>query len=135
MIRVIDWITYEEMIDFKEIYEEISKPFKMTSASRLDEIRPYGCEMLNIYFNEHYAEIEDALIKELVDNKYIICGDTHQELAIPVFEAGYVLLSMRRWKEIMEKAWCLLHNEEYPNFYMATVCSVKEVLPQCVSQN
>ena len=86
MIRVMDWITYDEMIDFQEIYEEISKPFKLTPDSRLDEIRPYGCEMLNIYFNENYIEIEDALIKELVDNKYVICGDTHQESAIPVFE-------------------------------------------------
>lgn len=132
MIRVIDWITYEEMIDFKEIYEEISKPFKMTSASRLDEIRPYGCEMLNIYFNEHYNEIEDALIKELVDNKYAICGDTHQELAIPVFEDGYVLLSMRKWAEIMEKAW-LMYHDEASRFYLASLCKEKEVLPrQCI---
>ena len=129
MIRVIDWITYEEMIDFKEIYEEISKPFKLTPDSRLKEIRPYGCEMLNIYFNEHYIEIEDALIKELVDNKYVICGDTHQELAIPVFEDGYVMLSMRKWAEIMEKAWLMSHDEA-PRFYLASLCKEKEVLPQ-----
>lgn len=129
MIRVMDWITYDEMIDFQEIYEEISKPFKLTPDSRLKEIRPYGCEMLNIYFNEHYIEIEDALIKELVDNKYVICGDTHQELAIPVFEDGYVMLSMRKWAEIMEKAWLMSHDET-PRFYLASLCKEKEVLPQ-----
>ena len=60
---------------------------------------------------------------------FFVCGDTHQELAIPVFEDGYVMLSMRKWAEIMEKAWLMSHDEA-PRFYLASLCEEKEVLPQ-----
>lgn len=77
---------------------------------------------------------EDALIKELVSNKYIICGDTHQSSehpCIPVFNDGYLLVSMRRWGEIMDDAYMYMdpihHREHW--FYMTSVCSIKEKLP------
>ena len=75
---------------------------------------------------------EDALIQELVYNRYIICGDTHQNRCIPVFNDGYVLLSMRKWQEIMEIAYkiCNPYETEVPNFYMATCCNVDENLPK-----
>ena len=73
----------------------------------------------------------DALIQELIKNKYVICGDTHQDLAIPVFNDGYAMLSMRKWKEIMEEAYeiCNPDLNEMPNFYMSCLCSVEENLP------
>lgn len=92
----------------------------------------------NSYFRQYHereAEFDelhrDALIQELIKNKYIICGDTHQDLAIPVFNDGYAMLSMRKWKEIMEEAYeiCNPDLNEMPNFYMSCLCSVEENLP------
>lgn len=85
----------------------------------------------------HEKEVEfdelhrDTLIQELIKSKYVICGDTHQYLAIPVFNDGYAILSMRKWKEIMEEAYeiCNPDLNEMPNFYMSCLCSVEENLP------
>lgn len=80
-------------------------------------------------FNEkHYRD----LINELAEKEYIICGDTHQALCIPVFEDGYLMLSMRRWAEIMEEVFKNEHpfSPQTPNFYMASTCSIKENLPK-----
>lgn len=76
---------------------------------------------------------ENALIKELVENNYIICGDTHQcsdFYAVPVFNDGCLVLSMRRWQEIMKEAYKLKNPfKSIPNFYMASLCDIKERLP------
>lgn len=77
---------------------------------------------------------QDALIKELVNNKYIICGDTHQSPChpcVPVFNDGYLILSMRRWAEIMGEAYVHINPIAWPEpwFYMASTCTVKEELP------
>lgn len=86
-------------------------------------------------YHEREADFDelhrDALIQELIKNKYVICGDTHQDLAIPVFNDGYTMLSMRKWKEIMEEAYeiCNPDLNEMPNFYMSCLCSVEENLP------
>ena len=86
-------------------------------------------------YHEREADFDelhrDTLIQELIKNKYIICGDTHQDLAIPVFNDGYAMLSMRKWKEIMEEAYeiCNPDLNEMPNFYMACLCNVEENLP------
>ncbi len=81
-------------------------------------------------------EHNDVLTQELVRNKYIICGDTHQDSAIPVFDDGYLLLSMRKWAEIMDDAAMLINPVAYfkgnyssTSFYMACVGAVKENLP------
>lgn len=73
----------------------------------------------------------DALVQELVKNKYIICGDSHQHLAIPVFNDGYLILSMRKWREIMEEVYeiCNPDLDKMPNFYMLCKCDVEENLP------
>lgn len=76
----------------------------------------------------------DALIKEIIENDYVICGDTHQcsdYIGIPVFTDGYLLLSMRKWDEIMAQAWKMTHpdDEKIPNFYLASLCDVEERLP------
>lgn len=74
---------------------------------------------------------KDVLIQEIVKNNYIICGDTHQYLAIPIFTDGYLILSMRKWQEIMEEVYKIYNPDlnEMPNFYMACLCNVEENLP------
>lgn len=74
---------------------------------------------------------EDALVQEIVNNKYIICGDTHQNMRIPVFSDGYLVLSMRKWAEVMSEAYLHINPIAWPEpwFYMASTCSVKENLP------
>jgi hypothetical protein len=76
---------------------------------------------------------KDAIVQELVRNCYLIAGDTHQNKAIPLFNDGYILVSMRVWKELMTEAYWLMstfkRKGDNPNFYMASVCDVKEVIP------
>lgn len=73
---------------------------------------------------------KDALIQELIKNKYIICGDTHQYQAIPIFNDGYLLLSMRVWNELMQEAYDIMSDDIYTHdFYMACLCQVEEKLP------
>lgn len=79
---------------------------------------------------------KDALIQELVSNEYVICGDTHQNLAIPVFNDGCLIVSMRTWASIMEDAYMELDPYSYirnnintNTFYMASSCKIKEKVP------
>ena len=76
---------------------------------------------------------KDALIKELIKNDYIICGDTHQcpyFRCVPVFSDGYLILSMRVWAEIMGEAYKISKKTNIiPNFYMATLCDIDENIP------
>lgn len=79
----------------------------------------------------------DVLVQELVNNKYVICGDTHQHKAIPVFDDGYLLMSMRSWAEVMAASvYCSFPSGAkrggwgYRNFYMACNCPGKERLPE-----
>ena len=92
------------------------------------------------WFVPQYTEIEDyndfyedAIIKELVDNQYIICGDTHQYMYLPVFENDeYVMLSMRKWGEVMAKAMNLIEGLDkytYADFYLISLCKKEEKLP------
>ena len=89
---------------------------------------------------EDYQECEfdkmhkDLLIKELVDNKYIICGDSHQSFgfkAVPLFNDGYLMLSMRRWAEVMHDAYLQIAPDAWPEpwFYSVAFCDVKERFP------
>ena len=89
--------------------------------------------------NEQYKEAdyneycEDAIIKELVNNQYIICGDTHQCICIPIFEDNkYIVLSMRKWGEVMAKAMNLIEGSDkydYKDFYLVSLCKHQEKLP------
>ena len=96
------------------------------SASEIDE---YG----ECAFDEFH---EDLLIKELVNHKYIICGDTHQSeqhRCVPLFNDGYLFLSMRKWAEIMGKAYLYMNPLHYGIylFYMKATCELEENLPCC----
>ena len=77
---------------------------------------------------------QDALIKELVKNKYIICGDTHQcpeFKCVPIFNDGYLILSMRKWAEVMSEAYFQMNPAKHPEpwFYMASTCTIEENTP------
>ncbi len=88
-------------------------------------------------FDESHHE---ALIKELVFEKLVICGDTHQIMAIPMFEDGYLMLSMRRWAEIMAEAYACLHGCKQGDmlppmaFYMSSTCPIEENWPWEIDQ-
>ena len=76
----------------------------------------------------------ERIIREIVNCNNIICGDTHQQNAIPVFTDGYVLVSMRVWADLMEEAYKLGHPSavpyDYGNFYMAATCKIAENCPK-----
>ena len=110
--KIIEWIRYAQLE--KRLSFDAGEP-----EAPLDEIH------------------RDVLIQELVDHKYVICGDAHQSFAIPVFNDGYMLLSMRVWAEIMSEAISLQRktNTQYLNkdkydFYMSCLCSLQERWPR-----
>lgn len=37
----------------------------------------------------------EIMVQYLIDNDYVICGDTHQSKYIPLFDDGDMMLSMR----------------------------------------
>ena len=136
MEKVIDWITEKETHEIKyyddsDVENTRTAIFKddqalMQSKTSSSQETPY-----NVYKEAEYDEdMEDALIKELIEKEYIICGDTHQYYCLPVFENNrYIELSMRKWGEIMAEAWKLRGFTTRPNFYLKTLCSEEEKLP------
>lgn len=132
--KIIDWVSEEKLQKYQKNYNMISQSY--FAYEQQDEIKRLEAYLHEIEdFNEFR---EDTLIKELVDNGYVICGDTHQVKAIPVFEDGYLVLSMRKWNEVMKKAFEMNHNRTYGdlgaglyhNFYMASLSVDDEVLPR-----
>lgn len=107
--KIIRWMTYEDL-------EQIQKEIQIG-----DTMYGYTPEVHEAPFDEFH---QDVLIQEIVKNNYIICGDTHQNFAIPIFNDGFLMLSMRRWAEVMNQAYGNQHN-----FYMAAVCDIQEKLP------
>ena len=139
MPKIIDWMSEEEYELKAKRYNEIRPAdsayplccVKPKEEKEMDELFPYVTECT---IDQPHI---DALVQELVNNKYVICGDTHQHKAIPVFNDGYLLMSMRSWAEVMassvyysfpnaarRKYW------NYTNFYMACNCPGKERLPK-----
>lgn len=136
--KIIGWMTEEEYNMKKDKYDKIKStenPYSMypladKQQKEVDSLIPYVSECNIDAFHI------DALIQELVKNRYVICGDTHQRLAIPVFEDGYFFVSMRYWSEIMASAiyYIFPHRavrERYSksDFYMAATCRIKERFP------
>lgn len=96
-------------------------------------IAPYTCPQQCFDVEAEFDDLHrDAIVQELIKNRYIICGNTHQDYAIPVFDDGYIMLSMRKWKELMEEAYeiCYPNHSGMPNFYMNIVCDIQENLPK-----
>ena len=99
------------------------------------KVKLIGWTELNPFYAGKEAELDKTHIrllkKEIIKNGYIICGDTHQYKAVPLFNDGPLLLSMRRWAEIMSEAL----NENlgikttYRQFYCAAGTDFKEILP------
>ena len=116
-MKVIKWVKPNELYEQKEVY-----------------YYELGHSYINKYTEADYDEnYEDAIIKELVDNQYIICGDTHQYTCIPIFnDDTYVMLSMRKWGEVMAKAMNLIEDSDkyqYIYFYLVSLCKKEEKLP------
>lgn len=120
-MKVVKWISLDELKNFNERIEHLWTTCGIGSLREQYQKAEY---------NENY---EDAIIKELVDNQYIICGDTHQYICIPVFEKNeYIMLSMRKWGEIMAKAMNLIEGLDkytYKDFYLISLCKKEEKLP------
>lgn len=119
MIYVSSWISNR---DVEEVYPELRKEPIFKNSPVFKE-----CE-----YDERHKEI---LIKELIERNYIICGDTHQSWdhnGIPLFNDGYLMVSMRTWGEIMAEAMNIKEHQEkykYMDFYMASTCNLKERIP------
>lgn len=114
MPKIIEWVDEETLVNNKKY-----------------TLYPYNSEC------EADAKHIDVLVQELVNNKYIICGDTHQHKAIPVFNDGYLLMSMRSWAEVMAASVYYsfpTHARKqywnYRDFYMACNCPGSERLPK-----
>ena len=122
--KIIEWIDYDYLLNIQKEYDERYP----NAGFYLEYDNSYDKYIKEIDFNDF---VEDILIKELVDNGYIISGDTHQYYAIPVFEDGYLMLSMRKWGEIMTKAYELTKGKTsyIPNFYLKSLNDIEEVLP------
>ena len=123
--QVIEWITLEKLKERQKMYADTAPLGFCYVSPEHEGLRKYANE---IELNEFY---EDAIIKDMVENKYIICGDTHQNYAIPVFENGYCILSMRRWGELMSDVYRLRGYIISPNFYLYALCAdkIEEKLP------
>lgn len=122
--KIIEWIDYDYLLNIQKEYGERYP----NAGFYLEYDNSYDKYIKEIDFNDF---VEDILIKELVDNGYVISGDTHQYYAIPVFEDGYLMLSMRKWGEIMTKAYELTKGQTsyIPNFYLKSLNNIEEVLP------
>ena len=120
-MRITKWITGEELHSTLKSY---NKKWGIYSYVPIYQELP----------DKDFDMAIDILIKELVDKNYIICGDTHQVLAIPVFDGNkYLELSQRRWGEIMADAANISKRYDkqftYLDFYLAGYCELQEVLP------
>ena len=75
----------------------------------------------------------EIMVQYLIDNDYVICGDTHQSKYIPLFDDGDMMLSMRSWGDLMAEAINRknpLNNYRYIDFYVACTCPLEEKLPK-----
>ena len=125
MIKFIGWTDYKQIEKNRDTYTTLNR------FNAVDKVLwSYIHELDDDFVRKQSDFIEDAIIKELVENRYIICGDTHQLYAIPVFEGGFVIYSMRKWGEIMSRARCMINLGNVDNYYLATLCSVSERLPK-----
>lgn len=123
MLYISTWISLH---DIEEVYPKLKQEPIFKNSPILQE-----CE----YDDKH----RDILIGELVKNRYVICGDTHQSYdhdCIPLFNDGYLIVSQRTWGEIMAEAYNLIQRSEgneakydYRDFYIASLCKIKERIP------
>ena len=111
-ITLVTWVPIEEIEKFEELKKVIPSPI-------YDEC---PCDVAH----------RDIVIKELIDNDYIICGDTHQYSCIPVLSDGYFFVSMRVWAILMAEAMNVKEKTDkynYMDFYVASVCRFQERRP------
>ena len=119
MKRITKWIDEKELED------------KIAFVNPYTQEKNFQSRYQEVELNE---DIEDVIIKDIIENDYIICGDTYQSSCIPIFDNSYYIeISMRKWGEIMAQARNLKDNPEplytYRDFYLNSLCSMKEKLP------
>lgn len=121
-VRFLGWFSYTDVI-------RVNKELKKFPVFQKEP------NFLEAPFDKAHIEL---LTKELLDNNYVICGDTHQSEeynCIPVFNDGYLFLSMRTWAEVMAevmniKVGAHTNKYSYADFVMADLCSYDESLPK-----
>ena len=120
-MKITKWITQKELEDTLKGY---NRKWSEYSYVPIYEELP----------DSKVLDAIDILVKEIADKGYVICGDTHQLLAIPIFDDNkYLMLSQRRWGEVMADAANLHeHSKDYKylDFYLAHYCNLKENLPK-----
>lgn len=82
---------------------------------------------------ENTQEEINALIKELKDNGYVICGDEHdnEDSCSPVLSNGHIMhFSWRGWGYIMAQAKGLTGDYDYSLYYMKEVSPESSKLPK-----
>ena len=115
--EVIKWVSWEEIE---------KNPY---------QVKGFFNNITNGYWEieDFTEEYEEAIIRALIYNNLLICGDTHQVKCIPVFENdGYIMLSMRKWGELMAAAEEIRDSDNfhtYFEYYMACTCLKEERLP------
>ena len=121
-MKVIKWMDLDKIKEQNNYYNNYYNTYNR-----------FPCEGSILYEAEYDENYEDAIIKELVDNRYIICGDTHQYMYIPIFDNNtYIILSMRKWGEIMAEVMNLIKGLDkytYKDFYLVSLCKKEEKLP------
>jgi len=117
-VDLIDWFSYDEVF---QIFPKLKQVPYFKTCTMYDEA-------------EYDIPHKEAIIKDIIDNNYVIYGDTHQSeywRGIPVFEDGYIFLSMRTWGELMAEAQNIkekTNKYKYLDFYMASTGSLPEKL-------
>lgn len=119
MVYISSWVSIK---DIEDVYPELKKEPIFKNSPIFQECK----------YDEKHKEM---LIKELIEHNYIICGDTHQSYdhnCVPLFNDGYLTLSMRTWGEVMAEAMNIKEHKEkynYKDFYIASICKLKERIP------
>ena len=127
--NVVEWIDYDTAMFTVWLDDGRFININNAKSGQLECLKGSVYEELP---DKYFDSAIDAIIKELIENDYIICGDTHQRMALPVF-AGcrYLMLSQRKWAEIMADAMNLKNKTKeytYLDFYLASCCPIEEKL-------
>jgi len=101
-VKIIDWVGDGE--------DEFWEKLKDGQMDHLDykslNVRQQKC-------------IENVLVDYIIEHKLLLTGSDHQnkENCIPVVQYGdksyYIAVSMRRWGDIMARAWSVINNKKY----------------------
>ena len=128
--KVIDWVTFDETCF--SVYHN----GEIVDISTIKETDNYRSLLYNAYEQLDDSLINfaiDCIMTELLEKGYIICGDTHQKVAIPVLSGNnFVLLSQHEWAKIMADVMNFKEGNNkytYLDFFSSKHCPIDEKLP------